>query len=118
MGRFIGIDLGTTYSAIAIVGDTGKPELVSNREGERITPSVVLFQGEMTMVGTQAKRTAPTAPHDVVQFVKRHMGEWDGAVTAVRRRGWRHGERVLRPTLVDVGRADPRSSDPRTTVEP
>jgi molecular chaperone DnaK len=71
----IGIDLGTTYSAIGVVGRLGKPEIVSNREGDRLTPSVVLFQGEETMVGAQAKRTAPTAPDDVVQFVKRKMGD-------------------------------------------
>jgi molecular chaperone DnaK len=78
VGRIVGIDLGTTYSAFAAVNDLGKPEVLLNREGERITPSVVLFQGELTQVGTQAKRSAPTAPDDVAQFVKRHMGnrEW------------------------------------------
>jgi molecular chaperone DnaK len=71
----IGIDLGTTYSAIGVVGSLGKPEIVPNREGDRLTPSVVLFQGEETLVGAQAKRTAPTAPDDVAQFVKRKMGD-------------------------------------------
>jgi molecular chaperone DnaK len=82
MARLIGIDLGTTYSAVAIVGTTGKPEIVPNREGERITPSVVLFQGDQTLVGTMAKRSAPTAPSDVVQFVKRRMGDKDWVFTA------------------------------------
>jgi len=59
----IGIDLGTTYSAIGVVGSHGKPEIVTNREGERLTPSVVLFQGDITLVGSMAKRTAPTAPN-------------------------------------------------------
>src|ERR1700692_4611425 len=81
MGRIIGIDLGTTYSAVGIIGPTGKPEIVPNREGDRITPSVVLFQGDQTLVGTMAKRTAPTAPNDVVQFVKRQMGERDWSFT-------------------------------------
>ncbi len=71
----IGIDLGTTYSAIGVVSNLGKPEIVPNREGDRLTPSVVLFQGDMTLVGAMAKRTAPTAPEDVVQFVKRKMGD-------------------------------------------
>jgi molecular chaperone DnaK len=71
----IGIDLGTTYSAVAVVGPTGKPAIVVNREGESITPSVVLYQGDLPMVGTSAKRSAPIAPDDVVQFVKRHMGD-------------------------------------------
>jgi len=82
MGRLVGIDLGTTYSAVAIVGTTGKPEIVPNREGERITPSVVLFQGDQTLVGSMAKRSAPMAPSDVVQFVKRRMGEKDWAFTS------------------------------------
>jgi molecular chaperone DnaK len=81
MGRIIGIDLGTTYSAVGIIGPTGKPEIMPNREGDRITPSVVLFQGDQTLVGTMAKRTAPTAPNDVVQFVKRQMGERDWSFT-------------------------------------
>jgi molecular chaperone DnaK len=77
MGRIIGIDLGTTYSAAAIVGQAGKPEILLNREGERITPSVVMFQGDQTLVGSMAKRNAATAPNDVVQFVKRKMGQPD-----------------------------------------
>jgi molecular chaperone DnaK len=71
----IGIDLGTTYSAVGVVGPFGKPEIVPNREGDRLTPSVVLFQGDMTLVGAMAKRSAPTAPDDVAQFVKRKMGD-------------------------------------------
>lgn len=74
MGAVIGIDLGTTYSAVAVVGPSGKPEVLRNRDGENITPSVVLFQSGMALVGTMAKRTAPTAPLDVVEFVKRQMG--------------------------------------------
>ncbi|GAA2758124.1 Hsp70 family protein [Actinopolymorpha rutila] len=75
MGHTIGIDLGTTYSAAARVNELGKPEIVVNRDGERLTPSVVLFQDELPIVGTMAKRSAVTAPLDVVQFVKRSMGD-------------------------------------------
>ncbi len=75
MGHTIGIDLGTTYSAAARVNELGKPELLVNRDGDRITPSVVLFQDELPIVGTMAKRSAATAPLDVVQFVKRSMGD-------------------------------------------
>lgn len=71
----IGIDLGTTFSAVAVVNSNGRPEIVKNREGEAITPSVVLFQGDQPLVGTMAKRSAVMAPEDVVQFVKRHMGD-------------------------------------------
>jgi molecular chaperone DnaK len=82
----VGIDLGTTYSAIAVVGSLGKPEILSNREGQRITPSVVFFQDDMTLVGSMAKRSAPTAPDDVVQFVKRQMGDpnWKFVTTSGR----------------------------------
>ncbi len=74
MRRVLGIDLGTTYSAMAVVGELGKPEIITNREGERITPSVVLFQGAEPIVGTLASRSAMACPQDVVQFVKRQMG--------------------------------------------
>ncbi|HEY3607232.1 MAG TPA: Hsp70 family protein [Pseudonocardiaceae bacterium] len=71
----IGIDLGTTFSAVATVNELGKPEILSNREGESITPSVVLFQEDSPLVGTMAKRSAVVAPLDTVQFVKRQMGD-------------------------------------------
>ncbi|WP_112238852.1 Hsp70 family protein [Kribbella monticola] len=78
VGRIVGIDLGTTFSAIATVMPTGKPVLLSNREGERLTPSVVLFDdARSVLVGSMAKRSAVTAPLDVVQFVKRQMGNPD-----------------------------------------
>jgi molecular chaperone DnaK len=75
MGKVVGIDLGTTFSAIAFVNQHGKPDIISNREGERITPSVVLFDGDMPIVGSIAKRSAVATPLNVVQFVKRQMGE-------------------------------------------
>lgn len=74
MSSAIGIDLGTTFCAVAAVNTAGRPEIVKNREGETITPSVVLFQGDQPLVGTMAKRSAAMAPDDVVQFVKRDMG--------------------------------------------
>jgi molecular chaperone DnaK len=73
----IGIDLGTTFSAVGTINASGRPEIVKNREGEAITPSVVLFQGDQPLVGTMAKRSAALAPDDVIQFVKRHMGDPD-----------------------------------------
>jgi molecular chaperone DnaK len=75
MSRVVGIDLGTTYSAIAFLNDHGKPEIISNREGEQITPSVVLFDGEMPIVGSIAKKSAVQSPLNVVQFIKRQMGD-------------------------------------------
>jgi molecular chaperone DnaK (HSP70) len=76
MGRIVGIDLGTTYCAIGVVDSAGRPGIVLNREGERITPSAVQFVSDSeALVGTQAKQAAAAAPGDVVQFVKRHMGD-------------------------------------------
>ena len=74
MGKALGIDLGTTFSAIAYVNEFGKAEIIPNREGERITPSVILFDGEAPIVGSIAKRSAVANPLSVVQFVKRQMG--------------------------------------------
>jgi molecular chaperone DnaK len=74
MAKVVGIDLGTTYSAIATVNSHGKAEIVVNREGERITPSVVLFDAEGPIVGSIAKRSAVANPLNVVQCVKRQMG--------------------------------------------
>lgn len=72
--RILGIDLGTTYSAMAAVEETGAPAIITNREGERTTPSVVLFQGGEPIIGTLALRSATVSPNDVVRFVKRQMG--------------------------------------------
>lgn len=71
----VGIDLGTTYSAIGYVDDGGSAQIIPNSEGEVITPSVVLLQDGAPLVGMMAKRSAAVVPRDVVQFVKRHMGD-------------------------------------------
>jgi molecular chaperone DnaK (HSP70) len=73
--RVYGIDLGTTYSAIAYVDEHGKPVIVPNRESERITPSVVLFDGDNIIVGNTAKESAKIEPDRVVSRVKQHMGD-------------------------------------------
>ncbi len=73
--RVYGIDLGTTYSAIAYVDEHGKPVIVPNQESERITPSVVLFDGENIIVGNTAKESARVEPHRVVTRIKQHMGD-------------------------------------------
>ncbi|MFH1676747.1 MAG: Hsp70 family protein [bacterium] len=81
MSKAVGIDLGTTYSAIAIVNDIGRAEVIQNREGELTTPSVVLFDPDEPepIIGSNAKSTAAAAPDRVVEKVKRVMGsdiEW------------------------------------------
>lgn len=73
--RVFGIDLGTTYSAIAYVDEHGKPVVVPNQENERITPSVVLFDGENVIVGNTAKESAKVEPGRVVTRIKNHMGD-------------------------------------------
>jgi molecular chaperone DnaK len=72
--RVLGIDLGTTNSAVAVVNRHGVPEIIPNREGEYITPSVVFFDGAEAIVGRVAKRSAGLDPHNIVQRVKREMG--------------------------------------------
>lgn len=74
MGRVVGIDLGTTYSAVAAIGPAGVPEVIRNAEGQTITPSVVYFDGAEVLVGQQAKAQRVVSPSDVVEFVKRQMG--------------------------------------------
>ncbi|HWE39594.1 MAG TPA: Hsp70 family protein [Isosphaeraceae bacterium] len=73
--RVYGIDLGTTYSAIAYVDEHGKPVIVPNQESERITPSVVLFDGDNIIVGNTAKESAKVEPGRVVSRVKNSMGD-------------------------------------------
>src|ERR1700736_5445628 len=73
--KAIGIDLGTTFSAIAHIDAYGKPQIIPNAESERITPSVILFDGSNVIVGTTAKNNAVAEPEKIVDFVKREMGK-------------------------------------------
>src|ERR1051326_84750 len=73
--KAIGIDLGTTFSAVAHIDNYGKPQIIPNAESERITPSVVLFDGSNVIVGTQAKNSAVSEPERIVDFIKREMGK-------------------------------------------
>lgn len=77
MKRIFGIDLGTTYSSIAYVDEYGKPVIVPNSENQRITPSVVFFDGGVIVVGDVAKESSKLYPNEVVSFIKRSMGEPD-----------------------------------------
>ncbi len=73
--QIFGIDLGTTYSSIACVDEYGKTVVIPNAENQRVTPSVVFFDGDNIVVGDVAKESAKLYPNDVVSFVKRSMGE-------------------------------------------
>ena len=74
--RIYGIDLGTTYSCIALVDDYGRPATISNAEGKPTTPSVVYFEGpNQVSVGETAVDAARMFPDRVVTTVKRMMGD-------------------------------------------
>jgi len=75
--KIYGIDLGTTYSSIAYMDEYGKPFVIPNAENQKITPSVVFFDGDKIVVGDVAKESSKLYPNDVVSFIKRSMGEPD-----------------------------------------
>ena len=77
MANLVGIDLGTTYSAISYLNSAGKPEIISNSEGERITPSIIWFPKDKTgkiIVGKEAEKALTREPERVVSGIKRLMG--------------------------------------------
>lgn len=70
-----GIDLGTTYSAIAHINDLDQAEVILNREGDSTTPSVVFFESATNyVVGKEAKNGAAVNPDNTVSLIKRQMG--------------------------------------------
>lgn len=74
-GKTVGIDLGTTFSALAYLNEEGKLVTVPNREGGLITPSVVwLGDPKRVVVGPHAYQAAPDHPVHTVQAIKREMG--------------------------------------------
>lgn len=74
----LGIDLGTTFSAMSYVNKYGKPEIIPNGENFTTTPSVVHFYDEDgCVVGDEAIKMAVIDPENVVRFIKRSMGEED-----------------------------------------
>ncbi|MBN6049718.1 MAG: molecular chaperone DnaK [Lactobacillus sp.] len=75
MSKVIGIDLGTTNSAVAVL-EGKEPKIITNPEGNRTTPSVVAFKDGEIQIGEVAKRQAITNPNTIVS-IKRHMGEAD-----------------------------------------
>ena len=74
MSKILGIDLGTTNSAMAIV-ESGEPRIIENKEGNRTTPSIVaISKGNERLVGLLAKRQAVTNPKNTIYSVKRLIG--------------------------------------------
>ena len=82
MAKVIGIDLGTTYSCIAYVDETGRATVVNNSEGTNTTPSVVNFASpSQVVVGQVAKENAVIDPDNTISLVKTLMGKTDFAIS-------------------------------------
>ena len=73
--KAVGIDLGTTFSALCHVDENGRTQIIPNAESERITPSVILFDGSTAIGGSAAKQNAVAEPEKIVDFVKREIGK-------------------------------------------
>jgi molecular chaperone DnaK len=100
MAKIIGIDLGTTNSCVAVV-DVATPQVISNREGSRTTPSVVGFtEDNDRLVGQIAKRQAITNPFNTVFAIKRLIGrKFDSEEVA-------HAKKVLPYQIVPAANGD------------
>jgi len=70
----VGIDLGTTFSAVARLDEHGQPTTLTNAEGDRTTPSVVLFDGQDVVVGKEALKAMATEADQVAECSKRDVG--------------------------------------------
>ena len=75
MGKYVGIDLGTTYSVVAHIDENGIPHVIQNSEGFPLTPSAILFGDDGAVVGDAAKSESFLEPSNYVALVKRHMGD-------------------------------------------
>src|SRR5688500_10349912 len=74
MAKTIGIDLGTTMSVVAVI-EGGEPKVITNEEGERLTPSVVAWDERgQVLVGTVARRQMIVNPENTVHSIKRFIG--------------------------------------------
>ena len=76
MGKIIGIDLGTTFSAVSVM-EGGKPKIIPDAEGKNTMPSVVSINGDEIVVGEIAKRGAVANPKGTIRSIKRKMGTKD-----------------------------------------
>jgi molecular chaperone DnaK len=73
-GRLVGIDLGTTFSAVATLDQHGQAVTLPNRDGEMLTPSAILLEDNGAVVGAAARDVALEAPERVAMLIKRYMG--------------------------------------------
>ena len=74
MPTYVGIDLGTTNSVVAARNAYGRPEVLANRDGRNITPSVIYFGSQPPAVGDEAKEWARLGNEEIASFFKPHMG--------------------------------------------
>ncbi len=84
MNNIVGIDLGTAFSELAILNEIGKPEIIPNADGERLTPSAIYFDEDnpgLIRVGIEAINSRHLNPARSVRWVKRHIGEPDFKIT-------------------------------------
>ncbi|MBW3541273.1 MAG: Hsp70 family protein [Planctomycetes bacterium] len=70
----VGIDLGTTFSVVAHLDVSGRPQSIPSSEGDLLTPSVVFFDGASIVVGKEALKAAALEPDRVATYAKRDMG--------------------------------------------
>jgi molecular chaperone DnaK len=70
----VGIDLGTTFSVVAYLDATGRPQTILNSEGDKTTPSVVFFDDSDVVVGKEALKAATLEPDKIAEHAKRDMG--------------------------------------------
>ena len=80
MSAVVGIDLGTTFSAISVLNQMGRPEIIPNADGERIMPSALFFpenEGGKVITGVEAINSRYQAPDRCVRWIKDKMGEPD-----------------------------------------
>jgi molecular chaperone DnaK len=84
MSNIVGIDLGTTFSSLAMLNAIGKPEIIPNADGDRLTPSALYFDEDnpgVIRVGVEALNSRHINPARSVRWVKRHMGDPDYKVS-------------------------------------
>ncbi|MBN1974970.1 MAG: Hsp70 family protein [Sedimentisphaerales bacterium] len=80
MSNIVGIDLGTTFSELAILNAIGKPEIIPNADGDRIMPSAIYFDEDdasLIRVGIEAINSRRLNAKRAVRWIKRHMGDTD-----------------------------------------
>ena len=105
-GKLVGIDLGTTFSAIATLDDQGQAITLPNLDGEMLTPSAVLLEDEFAVVGQAARDVALERPDRVAMLIKRHMGH-PSFGQPIAGRDFRPGDEILVSSLDHDGGVAP-----------